>query len=126
MLVLEFEAGIISARLNKSDRDTSTLPSVIDESGLSNVEGQIRWRWNHESAGVPELFNYFEFVFPTGKKNSLIGTSGWEFKLGAGLIKGFSWGTLTTRIAVDYVTNEKRLKVGEYAFEYLKKISEQF
>ena len=59
----------------------SPLPATLDESGLSDVEGQVRWRWNFESAKSPEFFNYFEYVFPTGEKNSLIGTSDWEFKL---------------------------------------------
>ena len=125
-LALELEAGIITAKLNKSSEDTSSMPSVLEESGLNDVEGQLRWRWNHESLDVPEFFNYFEFVFPTGKKNSLIGTSDWEFKLGAGLIKGFYWGTITLRGAVDYITSEKKLEVGEYAIEYLKRISSLF
>ena len=125
-LALELEAGIITAKLNKSSQDTSNMPPVLEESGLSDVEGQVRWRWNRENIDVPEFFNYFEFVFPTGKKNSLIGTSDWEFKLGAGLIKGFNWGTITLRGAVDYITSEKKLEIGEYALEYLKRISSLF
>jgi hypothetical protein len=125
-LALELEAGIITAKLNKSSQDTSTMPPVLEESGLSDVEGQLRWRWNKESIDLPEFFNYFEFVFPTGKKNSLIGTSDWEFKLGTGLIKGFRWGTVTLRGAIDYITNEKKLEIGEYALEYLKRISSLF
>lgn len=125
-LAMELEAGLISAKLDKSSEDTSSMPAVLKESGLSDVEGQLRWRWNRESMDVPEFFNYFEFVFPTGKKNSLIGTSDWEFKLGAGLIKGFRWGTITLRGAVDYVTSEKKLEIGEYALEYLKRISDLF
>lgn len=111
-LAAEFEAGVIEARLDKSDKDTSTAPARIEESGLSDVEGQIRWRWNHERAGMPEFFSYFETVFPTGKENSLIGTSDWEFKVGSGMIKGFSWGTVTLRVAVDYSAAEKSFGVG--------------
>jgi hypothetical protein len=125
-LAIEFEVGVIAARLNKSNKDLSVVPVEIEESGLSDVEGQIRWRWNHESAKTPEFFNYFETVFPTGEKNSLIGTSDWEFKLGSGLIKGFSWGTVTFRVAVDYTTVEKKVEVGEYALEYLTRISNRF
>ena len=124
-LAIEFEAGVISSKLNKSENDTSSLPSEINESGLSDVEGQIRWRWNFESASTPEFFNYFEYVLPTGKKNSLIGTSNWEFKLGAGVIKGFNWGTVTFRFALDYDTGEKNLEPGEYALEYLKRLSDK-
>lgn len=124
-LAIEFEAGIITAKLNKAENDTSSLPQEINESGLSDVEGQIRWRWNFESATTPEFFNYFEYVFPTGEKNSLIGTSNWEFKLGAGVIKGFNWGTVTFRFALDYDTGEKNLEPGEYALEYLKRLSDK-
>ncbi len=125
-LAAEFEAGVIEARLDKSDKDTSAAPARIEESGLSDVEGQIRWRWNPERAGMPEFFSYFETVFPTGKENSLIGTSDWEFKIGSGMIKGFSWGTVTLRVAVDYSAAEKSFGVGEYALEYLKRISDRF
>jgi hypothetical protein len=125
-LAIEFEAGVITAKFNKSEKDTSSLPPEINESGLSDVEGQIRWRWNFESAETPEFFNYFEYVFPTGEKNSMIGTSNWELKLGAGVIKGFNWGTITLRLALDYDTGEKKVEPGEYALEYLKRISNSF
>ena len=125
-LAIEFEAGVITAKFNKSDMDRTAVPSEIQESGVSDVEGQIRWRWNHESEGKPEVFNYFEYVFPTGEKHSLIGTSHWEFKFGLGLIKGFSWGTLTFRVAGNYTTEENKFEPGEYAFEYLKRISDRF
>jgi hypothetical protein len=125
-LAVEFEAGIISAQLDKSSRDTSPLPSRIEKSGLSDVEGQIRWRWNFENASTPEFFNYFETVFPTGEENSLIGTAHWEFKLGTGLIKGFRWGTVTVRAAVDYDDGEQVFGLGEYALEYLKRVSDHF
>ena len=115
-LAIEFEAGVITAKFNKSGSDTTAVPLEIEESGLSDVEGQIRWRWNHESEGKPEVFNYFEYVFPTGEKHSLIGTSHWEFKFGVGLIKGFSWGTLTFRVAGNYTTEENKFEPGEYAF----------
>jgi hypothetical protein len=125
-LAVEFEAGVIAAKLNKSNKDLSPVPAVIDESGLSDVEGQIRWRWNQESVKTPEFFTYFETVFPTGKKYSLIGTSDWEFKLGTGLLKGFRWGTVTFRAAVEYDAAEKTVGSGEYALEYLKRISNRF
>ncbi len=125
-VAVEFEAAYISAKLTKSKDDPSAMPALLEESGLGDVEGQIRWRWNHESAKSPEVFNYFETVFPTGKKNSLIGTSDWQLKLGTGLIKGFNWGTVTMRVAVEYDAGEKVFDLGEYAFEYLKKASERF
>ena len=125
-VAVEFEVATISAKFRKSAQDTSAVPARIEESGLGDVEGEIRWRWNQESADQPEYFSYFETVFPTGEKNSLIGTSDWEFKLGTGLVKGLEWGTITIRAAIDYSAAEKTFGVGEYAVEYLKKVSKHF
>jgi hypothetical protein len=123
---IEFEIATISAKLDKSKDDLSAVPTKIEESGLGDVEGQIRMRWNRENTKKPEYFSYFEAVFPTGKKNSLIGTSDWEFKFGSGLVKGFGWGTITLRAAVDYSAAEKSAGPGEYAIEYLKRVSNHF
>ena len=125
-LALEFEAGIIDAKLKKSEQDMTAMPAELKDSGLNDVEGQIRWRWNYENERTPEFFNYFETVFPTGEKNSLIGTSDWELKLGIGMIKGFRWGTITVRAAGDYSAAEKIFGPGEYAVEYLKRVSDNF
>lgn len=122
-LAVEFEMAVIDAKLEKARNDLSPVPAKIEDSGLGDVEGQIRWRWNHESDRKPEYFSYFETVFPTGEKNSLIGTSDWEFKLGSGLVKGFGWGTMTLRFAIEYDAAEDVFGTGEYALEYLKKIS---
>jgi hypothetical protein len=65
---LEFEAAGIAAKFNKAATDLTALPADIKESGLGDVEAQIRRRWNYESAKTPEFFNYFEAVFPTGEK----------------------------------------------------------
>jgi hypothetical protein len=123
---VEFEVAVIDARLEKAKNDFSALPAKIEDSGLGDVEGQIRWRWNRESATKPEYFTYFETVFPTGEKNSLIGTSDWEFKLGSGLVKGFRWGTMTLRFAIEYDAAEEAFGTGEYAIEYLRRLSNRF
>jgi len=125
-VALEFEAAGIGAKFNKAATDFSPLPSMIKESGIGDVEAQIRWRWNNESANRPEFFSYFETVFPTAERYSLIGTNGWETKFGAGLIRGYRWGTITVRGAVEYKTAEKSFAVGEYAFEYQKRTSDNF
>jgi hypothetical protein len=122
-LALEFEAAFISARLDKSPRDNSPLPSRLEETGLGDVEGQVRWRWNRETATRPEYFSYFETVFPTGRRHSLIGTSDWQFKLGTGRVKGYPWGTFTMRAAVEYDAGSSAFGAGEVAFEYLKRLS---
>jgi hypothetical protein len=121
-LALELEAAVIRATLEKSAGDPSPMPARIEESGLGDVEGQLRMRWMKENVRRPELFSYFEAVAPIQKK-ALIGTPDWELKFGAGLIKGFSWGTMTVRVAGEYPLEEAALGLGEYAVEYLKRLS---
>ena len=120
-IAVEFEVAAISATLEKSPEDDSALPARFSESGLGDVESQVRWRWRKETDSRPELFSYFETVFPLQREKKLIGTPGWEFKLGTGLIRGLSWGTLTVRASVAAV--DGGVEVGEYAFEYLRRLS---
>ena len=99
------------------------MPARLEESGLGDVEGQLRWRWTAESDSRPEVFSYFETVLPLQKDRKLIGTPGWEFKLGTGMVRGFAWGTMTLRLAAEYDASEGKLEAGEYAIEYLKRVS---
>lgn len=123
-IAVEFEAAVIDAFFRKSPADTSTLPSEIKESGLGDVEGQIRWRWRRETERRPEWFSYAEFVVPHAKGKPLIGTPGMELKLGTGLTRGFGWGTITARAAVEYSeASSSPWDLGEYAVEYLKRLS---
>jgi hypothetical protein len=125
-LAMEFEAAVIDATLDKSPDDPSLMPSKITESGLGDVEGQIRYRWASETERSPGIFSYFETVFPLQKgKKELIGTTAWEYKLGTGIIKGFSWGTLALRVAGEYEQGEG-VELGETAFEYIKRLSPSF
>ena len=123
-IAVEFEAAVISASMNKSPMDTSALPAVIKESGLGDIEGQVRWRWRRETAERPELFSYAEAVVPHARRKALIGTPGVELKFGTGLVRGFRWGTVTARAAVDYShASSSPWDLGEYALEYLKRLS---
>jgi len=125
-LAFEFEAAVISAVQYKAGEDTSNMPAKIEESGIGDVESQLRYRWNKENEDVPEVFSYFETVFPLQKNRKIIGTQDWEFKFGSGLVKGFNFGTITLRLAIDYSAGEGKVDLGEYAIEYLKKVSEFF
>jgi hypothetical protein len=123
-LAVELEAAVIKATLDKAAADTSALPARIDESGLGDVEAQVRWRWRRETPDRPEFFSYGEVVFPHAEHKPLIGTPGWELKFGTGLTRGFTWGTLTVRGAVEYSeASTSHLDLGEYAVEYLKRVS---
>lgn len=123
-LAVEMEAAYIHANFIKSPADTSALPPRIAESGLGDVEGQVRWRWRTETASGPEWFSYGEFVIPHAKARPLVGTPGLELSFGTGVVRGFAWGTLTARAAVDYSrASSTRWDSGEYAIEYLKRLS---
>lgn len=123
-LSFEMEAATIKATFDKSPADTSGLPKRIVESGLGDVEGQLRWRWRKEDDHRPEIFSYAELVIPHHKRKVLIGTSGVELKFGTGIIRGFSWGTVTARAAVEYTAGStSKYDLGEYAVEYLKRLS---
>lgn len=123
-IAVEFEAATIKASLEKSPLDTSAMPARIEESGLGDIEGQIRWRWNKESKRRPEFFSYTELVIPHNKGKRLIGTQGVELKFGSGMIKGFKWGTMTFRAAVEYDSaSDSKVDFGEFAVEYLKRLS---
>lgn len=120
---LEVEAAFLDASQEKSPDDPSSMPEEVSESGLGDVQTQFNWRWLRETETRPELFSYLEIVYPTGKANSLLGTSDWEFKAGTGLIRGFGWGTVIARAAVEYVVEEDKGELGEVALEYLKRLS---
>jgi hypothetical protein len=98
----------------------------LEESGLGNVESQLRWHWTEETTSHPEVFSYYETVFPLQKDKKLIGTQDWELKLGIGVMKGFRWGTMTLRLATEYDAAENKGELGEYALEYLKRVSKLF
>ena len=122
-LAIELEAAVITASLETSQDDPSGIPARIEESGLGDVEGQLRFRWNRENRTRPEFFSYLEAVAPNESDTGLIGTADWEFKFGTGLVKGFRWGTMTFRAAAEYSEEESKVELGEYAVEYLKRLS---
>lgn len=122
-LAIEFEAAVISAEQRRSPSDPSAMPDRVRESGLGDVEGQIRWRLLRESASRPEAFTYVETVLPLQRSRRLIGTQDWEFKLGFGVTRGFGFGTMTLRTSIEYSREERKFDVGEYAIEYLRRLS---
>jgi hypothetical protein len=126
-IALELETAVIDASLEKSPLDTSTVPPRIEESGLGDVEAQLRWRFGRETASRPELFSFLEAVLPHAEDKVLIGTPGWELKLGAGFVKGYRFGTLSARVAVEYdEASSSEFDLGEYAVEFLKRVSPRF
>ncbi len=125
-LMFEVEASIIQAKLEKSSTDLSIMPSSFKESGIENIEGQFRWRYNRESSRRPEVYSYFLTVIPTQGNNKIIGTEGYEFKLGTGLIKGFKFGTVSANISIQYNTQGSEYEFGGLTVDYLKRINKNF
>ena len=119
----ELEIAWIKAELTKAADDPTQMPDTLSESGIGDIETQARFRWLQETESRPEVFNYVEVVFPNEGDLGLIGTADWEFKLGTGVTRGFGWGTLTARVAVEYDRAERKAALGEYAVEYLKRVS---
>ena len=121
---IELEAAVIDATFQKSPDDTSSVPDEIQESGLGDIQTLLTWRWKKETLDRPEFFSFAEVVFPHSKEKVLIGTPGWQVKVGTGVIRGFRWGTLTARGALEYDdSSSSPWDLGEYAIEYLRQVS---
>jgi len=126
-LMVEFESALWTrSTQHKAGADTSAMPFTLTEKGLGDTEGQIRWRFIHESAGVPEVLTFFEYVLPLQRDRVLIGTQAWEFSIGLVFTKGFSFGTLSAKISYGYDRGEKKAELGEYSIEYVKRLSDQW
>ena len=123
-LAVEVEGAIHTrATLDKAPEDLSALPDRLEESGVGDVQTELRWRWSEETQSRPEMFSFLEIVFPNQRDKVLIGTQDWEYSLGYGVIKGHRWGTLSGRVTLVYDQADGDLGLGEYGIEYLKRIS---
>jgi hypothetical protein len=123
-LALELEvAAYATTSFDKAPDDPSAVPAHLSESGLGDVDLQVRWRWAKETAKRPEMFSFLELTPPLQKDKSLIGTADWESELGFGVIRGYRWGTLTGRASIAWDGADSKLDLGEFAVEYLKRAS---
>jgi hypothetical protein len=122
-LALEFEAAYITATLEKSPSDPSATPAKTRQSGLADFEGQIRFLLTTEGRGRPEIFSFLEMTPRSQRHKALIGEPYWDLKPGVGVVRGFSFGTLTLRLTGEWNHEAKNLDLGEVAVEYLKRLS---
>ena len=120
---VELEIAVITARQEKAPDDPGDFPGVLEESGLGDVEAQLRHRWREETQSGPGIYGYFETVFPFQKSKKLIGTTSWEFQYGVGMIRSRSWGTTVLRAAIGWAEGSPEL--GEYAVEYIRGVSDR-
>ena len=122
-LAVELEGSYVQAALQRDAADRSGTPPRIEESGLGDLEGELRGRLLRETPRWPELFAFLEITAPSNRKQVLIGDPLWDFKPGLGVIKGFSWGTVTFRTDLEYNQDDQAWDLGETSLEYLKRIS---
>jgi len=122
-LAVQTELAGAKASLERSPADPSGMPARIEESGLTSFETQLRWRWARETERRPEVWSYLDVVYPINRDARIIGSDGWDVELGLGLTRGFTWGTITARAAVFYESASPNIGPGEYAIEYLKRLS---
>jgi hypothetical protein len=121
-IALELEGQLYTtATFHKAPEDLSAVPDEIKESGVGEIESQLRYRWTKESERRPEFFSFLEIAYPFQKNDVLIGVQDWQGELGFGAIKGFRWGTLSARMSLAY--EDTNLQGGEFALEYLKRLS---
>ena len=120
-LGLEVEAAMTRARLPKSPDDLSGMPRTDRIGAGGRADGAPLDVVEEYCSCCPGFFSYGEVVFPFQKNKSLIGTPELETKAGVGLIKGFTWGTVTVRAAVEQAGGV--FELGEYAVEYYKRLS---
>jgi hypothetical protein len=125
-LALEFSASYISATLDKSPSDPSATPAQIKESGVADLEGQLRFRLMHEGNRRPELFGFLEMTPATQTDKVLISEPDWDLKPGVGVVRGFSWGTMQVKIAAEWNREASSPDLGEVTIEYLKRLSPTF
>jgi len=123
-LAVQTELAGAEASLRKSPGDPSSMPAEIRESGLTSYETQFRWRFRRETESRPELWGYLDIVYPINRRRRIIGSNGWDVEWGTALTRGFNWGTVTARASVIYESAATtHFDVGEYAIEYLKRLS---
>lgn len=123
-LAIELESALHSSvDFRKAANDNTAVPDRLRESGLGDTEANIRWRYSKETATRPEVTFFLGVGFPLQKDKRLLGTQDWEFAPGVVLTKGFSFGTLALRASAAYDRGERKVEVGEYAIDYVKRLS---
>ena len=107
--------------VERSGRDRGPGPRTFREAGPGTFEMQVRYRAIKESETFPEVVAFVQSDFPFQKGKELTGTQEWELAYGLAMIKGFRWGTLSARAALQHEPESDYADLGEWAVEYLKR-----
>jgi hypothetical protein len=126
--MFEFESALhAKVKFSKADNDPVTaVPRELRESGLGDTEAQLRWRFAKETATRPEITIMFQTEFPLQRKKKLLGTQAWGFGTGIIVTKGYPFGTFSLRGQINHDRGDRETTFGEYAIDYLKKVSPQW
>jgi len=123
-VAIEVEGALYAkSEFTKASDDPSAVPDRIPESGLGDVEGQVRWRWRKETAERPEYYSFVEVVLPLQENKLLIGTQDWEGAFGFGMLRGTRWGSINARASIAYDGDGSQVELGEFGVEILKRVS---
>jgi hypothetical protein len=125
-LIAEAEVAFINFTQQKSSSDNSTMPSPYKESGIENIDFQLRWRYWKETSKKPELFSNFVLAVPSAGSNKIIGLTGYDFKFASGLIKGFRFGTMIVSSSFQYNTYDSQFDFLGLDIEYVKRLNDKF
>jgi hypothetical protein len=121
-VAIEMEAAVISASFERDPTDGTGTPARLEESGLGDVEGQVHIRLMKESEHRPEIFSFFEAVIPHAKDKPLIGTEDWEGAVGAGVMRGYGFGTVSARVSVEYAAaSDTPWDLGEWGVDFVRR-----
>ena len=102
-------------------RHGSRSPGSAMSKGRCGGAGTARRRRGRKCSATPSSSSR------THKDKLLIGTAGVEIKFGTGIVRGFSWGTIIARAAVEYAAgSSSQFDSGEYAVEFVKRLGPRF
>jgi hypothetical protein len=122
-LAVELEGSSLSARFERSSRDTTATPARIRESGLGDFAGQVRVRFAQERGRRPEIWGSVEVIPANQQRKVLIGDKLTDVKGEIGLTRGYRFGTMTLRTTVEYNHVDHHWDLGETSLEYLRRLS---
>jgi len=128
-LAIELESKLYEkASLKRASNDmTSGLTDKFSESqSFGALQAQLRWRVLRETENRPEVYTWVEIDHPLKKEKVLVGSADWEGAIGIGFVKGFRWGTITPRASLGYSKEDDKWGAGEWAVEYLKRVSDHW
>src|SRR5882762_10707904 len=88
-LAFELEGSYVSARFERSPRDTTATPALIRESGVGDFADHARLRFAQERGRRPEIWGSLEVIPANQKRKLLIGDKFRDLKGEIGLTRGF-------------------------------------